>query len=778
MSKPFISLLIITLLILLSKSEEIKEVFPYENYHLILNKEKPIEVLKFRLNNSNEEKGDLIIHFQSGTGFTVKGLVTLNLEEVNCILENNTCSNYNNSIKFILQRKDFIVKTQELNLKKENEFIYFVFKDKHYFYEDYVSIYKENDDIEIQENQPYLLSRFFSLNYRICTFKVKEKNKYSFEINNYDKDLVTIYTNKTEYKEIYSSNDNLIETVISLFPNKTYYIKITNMRKEKRPYYKNKFLILITKFEGFKPLELKEGQLHFEKFVTFNKYFFYFDITNYKLNEENYVTYRFDSINENINNEIKAVIVTSNETNITDYKQLIPVKDSKSIFSLVESHKFKDNVYHLKFSKTIQKPNQRTLLFIALKFSPKNLNDTFIYPDDFEIGVGKRMDLKYLEEQNFKYNDQWIEHNDNINENSIPHFYKFILNDTNHNIYNSDKEEKSIIIQSGNGTKVKIQTEKNSTLIKEKLSDNTILLRMKNDKFLTIKVEPENKYNKKNQTLSFKIFYTNHTIHNLIKPENLKLLNENSPLLNDDCINQSYIITNEKIKHFIPSFNVELLFQKYYLTSIDNNIIIDNPKEFIVRDKNMIPNLPEDLNINQLNCKSIVIFNQYPIQVNSFKNLINDYSFTIKKDILLSYDKFLLNLKQMDGNKTKEHKFEINYNEINNNNLNNNTLNENKEEFTQLIGKNISEGIYRVEITGYGKKSDKKFIEKYKPKNIQIRNINIEEQKNGFSINYFVILIFIISVTLLILLGVIRENKTYALKKSFDDYIETTDEED
>ena len=192
----------------------------------------------------------------------------------------------------------------------------------------------------------------------------------------------------------------------------------------------------------------------------------------------------------------------------------------------------------------------------------------------------------------------------------------------------------------------------------------------------------------------------------------------------------------------------------------------------------MIPNLPEDLNINQLNCKSIVIFNQYPIQVNSFKNLINDYSFTIKKDILLSYDKFLLNLKQMDGNKTKEHKFEINNNEINNNNLNNNTLNENKEEFTQLIGKNISEGIYRVEITGYGKKNDKKFIEKYKPKNIQIRNINSEEQKNVFSINYFVILIFIISVTLLILLGVIRENKTYALKKSFDDYIETTDEED
>ena len=76
------------------------------------------------------------------------------------------------------------------------------------------------------------------------------------------------------------------------------------------------------------------------------------------------------------------------------------------------------------------------------------------------------------------------------------------------------------------------------------------------------------------------------------------------------------------------------------------------------------------------------------------------------------------------------------------------------------------------------KKNDKKFIEKYKPKNIQIRNINSEEQKNVFSINYFVILIFIISVTLLILLGVIRENKTYALKKSFDDYIETTDEED
>ena len=769
MSKYCVGLLIISLLIFYSKCEdEIKEVLPYENYHLKLNKENPIIALKFRLNNSNNDNADLIIHFQSATGFTVKGLILTNLDEVNSILSNTTnFSNKTNSIRFVVQRKDFIVKIKDLNLTKENEFLYIIFKDRHYFYEDYVSIYRENDEVKLQENQPYLLSRFFSLNYRICSFTVKEKNKYSFEINNFDKSLVTIYTNKSEYKEIFSSDDNLIGNIINLLPNKTYYIKITNMRKEKKPYYKSKFLILITKFDGFKPLQLQEGKLHFEKFITFNKYFYYFDITNYKINEENYITYRYDSLNKNINNEIKAVIVTSNDSNITDFKQLIPVKDSNSIFTLIESHKFKDNVYHLKFKKTIQKPKEKTLLLISIKFEPKDKEDTFIYPDDFEIGVGKRMDLKYLEEQNFKYNDQWITNTDN--DNSMPHFYKYLLNDTKEsNIYDSDnnKIEKSIIIQSFNGTKVKIQKSENSTLVKEKLNDNTVLLKMKKDNFLILKVEKDKKVNQTDNILSFKIFYTNHTIHNFIKPENLKLLNEKSPLLNDHCVNDSYLIINNKIKHFIPTFNIDLLLRKYYLTSVDNDEVISNTEQFLI--EKYKENLSDDINLEKLNCKSIVIYNQVPIQVNSINNLLNEYSFTIKKDLLLSYDKFLLNLKQMDGNKQKEHYFEFN-----NTNLNN----EMKEENTKLIGKNITEGIYRVEITGYGKKGSENFIEKYKPLNIQIRNI--ENEKNTFTLKYFIFFILILMITLLILFDTIKNNKLVIVhQRKYNYYTQLNDEEE
>ena len=769
MSKHCVGLLIISLLIFYSKCEnEIKEVLLYENYHLKLNKENPIIALKFRLNNSNNDNADLIIHFQSATGFTVKGLILTNLDEVNSILSNSTnFSNKTNSIRFVVQRKDFIVKIKDLNLTKENEFLYIIFKDRHYFYEDYVSIYRENDEVKLQENQPYLLSRFFSLNYRICSFTVKEKNKYSFEINNFDKSLVTIYTNKSEYKEIFSSDDNLIGNIINLLPNKTYYIKITNMRKEKKPYYKSKFLILITKFDGFKPLQLQEGKLHFEKFITFNKYFYYFDITNYKINEENYITYRYDSLNKNINNEIKAVIVTSNDSNITDFKQLIPVKDSNSIFTLIESHKFKDNVYHLKFKKTIQKPKEKTLLLISIKFEPKDKEDTFIYPDDFEIGVGKRMDLKYLEEQNFKYNDQWITNTDN--DNSMPHFYKYLLNDTKEsNIYDSDNDkiEKSIIIQSFNGTKVKIQKSENSTLVKEKLNDNTVLLKMKKDNFLILKVEKDKKVNQTDNILSFKIFYTNHTIHNFIKPENLKLLNEKSPLLNDHCANDSYIIINNKIKHFIPTFNIDLLLRKYYLTSVDNDEVISNTEQFLI--EKYKENLSDVINLEKLNCKSIVIYNQIPIQVNSINNLLNDYSFTIKKDLLLSYDKFLLNLKQMDGNKQKEHYFEFN-----NSNLNN----EIKEENTKLIGKNITEGIYRVEITGYGKKDSENFIEKYKPLNIQIRNI--ENEKNTFTLKYFIFFILILMITLLILFDTIKSNKLVIVhQRKYNYYTQLNDEEE
>ena len=769
MSKHCVGLLIISLLIFYSKCEnEIKEVLPYENYHLKLNKENPIIALKFRLNNSNNDNADLIIHFQSATGFTVKGLILTNLDEVNSILSNSTnFSNKTNSIRFVVQRKDFIVKIKDLNLTKENEFLYIIFKDRHYFYEDYVSIYRENDEVKLQENQPYLLSRFFSLNYRICSFTVKEKNKYSFEINNFDKSLVTIYTNKSEYKEIFSSDDNLIGNIINLLPNKTYYIKITNMRKEKKPYYKSKFLILITKFDGFKPLQLQEGKLHFEKFITFNKYFYYFDITNYKINEENYITYRYDSLNKNINNEIKAVIVTSNDSNITDFKQLIPVKDSNSIFTLIESHKFKDNVYHLKFKKTIQKPKEKTLLLISIKFEPKDKEDTFIYPDDFEIGVGKRMDLKYLEEQNFKYNDQWITNTDN--DNSMPHFYKYLLNDTKEsNIYDSDNDkiEKSIIIQSFNGTKVKIQKSENSTLVKEKLNDNTVLLKMKKDNFLILKVEKDKKVNQTDNILSFKIFYTNHTIHNFIKPENLKLLNEKSPLLNDHCANDSYIIINNKIKHFIPTFNIDLLLRKYYLTSVDNDEVISNTEQFLI--EKYKENLSDVINLEKLNCKSIVIYNQVPIQVNSINNLLNEYSFTIKKDLLLSYDKFLLNLKQMDGNKQKEHYFEFN-----NSNLNN----EIKEENTKLIGKNITEGIYRVEITGYGKKDSENFIEKYKPLNIQIRNI--ENEKNTFTLKYFIFFILILMITLLILFDTIKNNKLVIVhQRKYNYYTQLNDEEE
>ena len=755
MSKSFVLFLILSTLIFYSNCEdEIKEVMPYENYHLILNKEKPIIALKFRLNNSNNDNADLIIHFQSATGFTVKGLILTNLDEVNSIMSNTSnFSNKTNSIRFVVQRKDFIVKIQDFNLTKENEFLYIIFKDKHYFYEDYVSIYRENDVVKIQEN------------YIICSFEVKEKDKYSFEMNNFDKNLITIYTNKSEYKELYSSNDNLIGNIIKLLPNKTYYIKITNMKKEKKPYYKIKFLILITKFEGFKPLQLQEGKLHFEKFITFNKYFYYFDISNYKLNEENYITYRYDSLNKNINNEIKAVIVTSNNSNITDFNQLIPVKDANSVFTLIESHKFKDNIFHLKFKKTIQKPNQKTLLLISIKFEPKNKEDTFIYPDNFEIGVGKRMDLKYLEEQNFKYNDQWITNTDN--DNSMPHFYKYLLNDTKEsNIYDSDNDkiEKSIIIQSFNGTKVKIQKSENSTLVKEKLNDNTVLLKMKKDNFLILKVEKDKKVNQTDNILSFKIFYTNHTIHNFIKPENLKLLNEKSPLLNDHCANDSYIIINNKIKHFIPTFNIDLLLRKYYLTSVDNDEVISNTEQFLI--EKYKENLSDVINLEKLNCKSIVIYNQIPIQVNSINNLLNDYSFTIKKDLLLSYDKFLLNLKQMDGDKTKEHNFEFKNLDLNN---------EIKEEDTKLIGKNITEGIYRVEITGFGKKGNDLFIEKYKPLNIQIKKL--ENEQNIFPVKYFIFFILIMISALIVLLDSFKKNKVNNLNQRRNNYSQLYDEE-
>ena len=769
MSKSFVLFLILSSLIFYSNCEdEIKEVMPYENYHLILNKEKPIIALKFRLNNSNNDNADLIIHFQSATGFTVKGLVLTNLDEVNSIMSNTSnFSNKTNSIRFVVQRKDFIVKIQDFNLTKENEFLYIIFKDKHYFYEDYVSIYRENDVVKLQENQPYLLSRFFSLNYRICSFEVKEKDKYSFEMNNFDKNLITIYSNKSEYKELYSSNDNLIGNIIKLLPNKTYYIKITNMKKEKKPYYKIKFLILITKFEGFKPLQLQEGKLHFEKFITFNKYFYYFDISNYKLNEENYITYRYDSLNKNINNEIKAVIVTSNNSNITDFNQLIPVKDANSVFTLIESHKFKDNIFHLKFKKTIQKPNQKTLLLISIKFEPKNKEDTFIYPDNFEIGVGKRMDLKYLEEQNFKYNDQWI--SQEAKDTSMPHFYKYLLNDTKENkIHDSDNDkiEKSIIIQSLNGTTVNIEENENSTFIKEKLNDNSVLLRMKEDKVLVLKVEKDKKMNENDNILSFKIFYTNHTIHNFIKPENFKLLNENSPLLNDNCVNESYIIINNKIKHFIPTFNIDLLLRRYYLTSPENNELIFNKEEFLIEKNNNIENSPDDISLEKLNCKSIVIYNQVPIKVNSLNNLLNEYSFTIKKDLLLSYDKFLLNLKQMDGDKTKEHNFEFKNLDLNN---------EIKEEDTKLIGKNITEGIYRVEITGFGKKGNDLFIEKYKPLNIQIKKL--ENEQNIFPVKYFIFFILIMISALIVLFDSFKKNKVNNLNQRRNNYSQLYDEE-
>ena len=35
----------------------------------------------------------------------------------------------------------------------------------------------------------------------------------------------------------------------------------------------------------------------------------------------------------------------------------------------------------------INKPKLKTLLLISIKFETKNKEDTFIYPDNFEIGV-------------------------------------------------------------------------------------------------------------------------------------------------------------------------------------------------------------------------------------------------------------------------------------------------------------------------------------------------------------------------------------------------------
>ena len=167
-----------------------------------------------------------------------------------------------------------------------------------------------------------------------------------------------------------------------------------------------------------------------------------------------------------------------------------------------------------------------------------------------------------------------------------------------------------------------------------------------------------------------------------------------------------------------------------------------------------------------LNCKSIVIYNQVPIQVNSINNLLNEYSFTIKKDLLLSYDKFLLNLKQMDGDKTKEHNFEFKNLDLNN---------EIKEEDTKLIGKNITEGIYRVEITGFGKKGNDLFIEKYKPLNIQIKKL--ENEQNIFPVKYFIFFILIMISALIVLFDSFKKNKVNNLNQRRNNYSQLYDEE-
>ena len=712
-------ILLIIIPFISSQSVTIKSIIPYENNHFIIDQNNPMQVFQYTLTSM---KGDLIMRFEIGTGFTVKGFLFSNKEYITCI-QNEKCLKQQSKediIHFKLKIKEMVIKSDELKEKgivnKDNETIYIVLYDNKYSYEDYFILFKETDMINLKLGEPLLIKQFYSLNEYLIKFETDAQctNKYIFQMNSEDKTIIEI--KNSNGVEILKEEINIVDKDITLECNSTYFVTI---KKKNSSSKKEMFSMMLTEEMNQRIIEIKDNQILKKDLITSSRMYFFYNITHYDENEENYIILSQVSNQFNIKIASKKSISISSDNFIDLYDEVIPLSLVKEVNRLNSEQ----TNYYMKIKRGKKIENESEFVLFTIDLQSKT---SFILPDSFIITVSSRIETKRLDKLIL---EQWSITKLDINL-TYPLFIKYEL---------SSKD--NIIIHSNVENLLSIITDKSDEVYNV---DTLALLHPENEETFSFVLKVNEVPYVANE-LSYSFFITESNIRPMEKKQDLKILQYCFNCFTKKfyiILHDNYFITNSHTKDSIfKRFNINVITpsnDKIKAKKLKNiaNIYYDEKE----KDDNSILLL-------EVESKEVIIENNINViaKENSKGNILIKFNNEKQKD---HFNEYVIYLSQIGDDNSKDVEISIKESTI-----------INKEQFEYELF-NITPGNYNIKVVAYNT-SDETITkgELYKPVNYMLTN----KEEEGIVLNANeerlkdFLCVIIISLSILLLLWIVSK---------------------
>ena len=369
------------------------------------------------------EDSDIIINLKVAKGFTTYCYI---YDSYDKITVNDKGDYINYSKEFIMSENYILLKSSDLSIKKTK--YYFIIKDLiNSYYKDYISIFNEQDSIQL-ENEKYLnIDKFYSKNKYCFTFSHTKEEVVSLELNTYNaqySQYVSIYDQKSG-DLIYKGEKNQGE--IKLNEERTeegnYKVEIESLEE---PYTDIKLSIILHKYEKFVK-QLKYDSPLTLGYIGIKEFSFYVDIDDYDFHDENIITFKFgDQIfKRNLLSHCYAKVMNFEENDDNKFLANMPaqVDENEAVFTRLDGN---INIYQLYFKKTKEKEENKKsylLIHLCLKLEEHD-KEEYITPDEFTVYLSNKPEKINLVE--YKNKNNILNKNIKLRQ-YVPEVYKIIL---------------------------------------------------------------------------------------------------------------------------------------------------------------------------------------------------------------------------------------------------------------------------------------------------------------------------------------------------------------
>ena len=563
---------------------------------------------------------DIIINLKVAKGFTTYCYIYDSYEKI----EIDSQGEYINAMaEFSMTEKSIILKSSVYSIKSNKYYI--VIKDILKSYnKDYISIFNELDNINLENEQYINIDKFYSENMFIFTFSHKKEEVVTLELNTnniyfYQEILIYYSVSEAEEELIYDGEKNKGEIKINedLESEGSYRVYIVS---EEEPYLDIKSSIILHKDDkNVKELKYKDPLVFA---YTGNKIFnFFADIDDYDFNDENIVTFKFGDqvFNRNLLSHCYAKVMNFESYDDNKLMANMPANEdeNEAVFTRISGT---TGLYQLYFKKTLEKEeNKKSYLLIHLSLKiEEHDTDEYISPEEFTVFLSDKPLKIKLEE----YNNNIILNKNIKLENYIPQIYKIVL---------PKKEENNAKLSYIFYTSDNIQNIYNNTMISNDnhLNENSKMIYAISPYFdgydytntLYIKL-----YGYNDKEINFRIESTESSIY-YINNEYRKIRTFSDKITN--CNKSFYYIGDYGFlveKGYI--FNEILygkinLFYKGVINSEDKTILINEDSKYLI-DNNLV-SLDTSIDIIELKCETPGFYQSH-LMDNVEKRDINLYS--------------------------------------------------------------------------------------------------------------------------------------------------------